>query len=51
MSTLGFTVDDHMIDGKYHAYCHHCALTMRRTSDPVGLLLAMGRHMERRHGF
>lgn len=46
MSTLGFTVSD---EGT-HAYCHHCGLALRRSSDRFGLILAANAHVENSHG-
>ena len=45
MNTLGFTVSP---DGR-SAYCHHCGLAMRRSSDRIGLILAINAHVEKGH--
>jgi hypothetical protein len=45
MGSLGFTINA----DRTEAYCHYCALVLRRSSDPVGLLLAADHHVTRRH--
>ena len=37
------------LDGMWLAYCHHCNLVQRRSSDFVGLTFAAIAHAERRH--
>ena len=31
------------------AYCHYCPTVLRRSTDPIGLLLAIHHHIDRKH--
>jgi len=42
--------EEYAIDhGKGVAYCHHCPTVLRRSRDGVGHILAIHRHLDRKH--